>query len=52
LEELEAWAIREALLRANSVQVHAAKLLGVHRETLVNKMRRYGIERTELDGQD
>ena len=43
LEELEAWAIREAMTRTGSVQTHAARLLGIHRDTLINKLRKYGI---------
>lgn len=45
LDEIEAWAIREALGRTGGVQVQAAKLLGIHRDTLINKMKRYGIEK-------
>ncbi len=43
LEELEAWAIRRALKRAGGEKKGAAELLGVHRETLLAKMRKYGI---------
>jgi two-component system, NtrC family, response regulator HydG len=43
LEELEARAIAEALRRTNNVLVQAARLLGIHRETLINKMKKYGI---------
>jgi two-component system response regulator HydG len=43
LEQVEARVIREALGRTAGVLVHAAKLLGIHRETLINKMRKYGI---------
>ncbi len=46
LEELEALAIRQALKEAGGTVIQAAKLLGVHRETLVTKMKKYGIEKT------
>ncbi len=52
LEELEARAIREALTRTDGVLVHASKLLGIHRETLLNKMKRYEIERPRLEVSD
>jgi DNA-binding NtrC family response regulator len=45
LEALEAWAIREALARNNWNNTHAAETLGIHRETLINKIRKYRIER-------
>ncbi|HVS38030.1 MAG TPA: sigma 54-interacting transcriptional regulator [Gemmataceae bacterium] len=43
LEELEAWAIRRALQRAGGEKKRAAELLGIHRETLLAKIRKYGI---------
>jgi DNA-binding NtrC family response regulator len=49
LAELEARAIREALARTGGVLVHAAKLLDIHRETLINKMKRYDIERPRTE---
>jgi Nif-specific regulatory protein len=49
LEVLEARAIREAVARTG-VLVHAARLLGIHRETLINKMKKFGIERPRHDG--
>jgi Nif-specific regulatory protein len=45
LEELEAWAIREALAQTGGNNTHAARLLGIHRDTLISKQRKYGIER-------
>ncbi len=45
LEELEAWAIRRALARANGVQAKAAQMLGIHRSTLLDKLKKYGLER-------
>jgi len=38
LESLEKWAIGEALKRTNGNKTQAAKLLGVVRDTLSNKM--------------
>jgi Nif-specific regulatory protein len=43
LKELEARAIREALVRTNGVLIQAAELLGIHRGTLVEKMKKYDI---------
>jgi Nif-specific regulatory protein len=45
LEEIEAWAIRQALERTGGNNTHAARLLGIHRDTLIAKMKKYGIER-------
>jgi transcriptional regulator with GAF, ATPase, and Fis domain len=45
LEELEAWAIRHALERTGNNLTQAARILGVVRDTLTNKMHRYGIAR-------
>ncbi|MFP4079068.1 MAG: sigma-54 dependent transcriptional regulator [Ectothiorhodospira sp.] len=45
--ELETRLIREALERADGVVAHAAKLLGMRRTTLVEKMRKFGIHRAE-----
>jgi DNA-binding NtrC family response regulator len=47
LEDLETWAIRKALRKADGVLVQAAKELGIHRDTLLSKIRKYGIERNE-----
>jgi Nif-specific regulatory protein len=47
LEELEARAIREALRRSGGTLIQAAKLLGIHRETLASKMKQYGIPKQE-----
>ncbi len=44
LEEVEARTIREVLVRTGGARGKAAKLLGIHRETLINKIRRYGID--------
>jgi two-component system, NtrC family, response regulator HydG len=45
LEELEARTVRRALARANGVHAKAAQLLGIHRDTLLNKLKKYGLER-------
>ncbi|HEV3235610.1 MAG TPA: sigma 54-interacting transcriptional regulator [Gemmataceae bacterium] len=45
LEELEAWAIGEALKEMRGNLSKAAKILGIHRDTLSMKMKKYGIER-------
>ncbi len=43
--EVELSFIRQALDRADGVVAHAAKLLGMRRTTLVEKMRKYGLQR-------
>jgi len=43
LEELERWAIPEALKRTGGNKTQAAKLLGINRDTLASKMEKYGI---------
>ncbi len=45
LEELETWAIRQALRQTHGNISKAARLLGIVRDTLANKMKRRGIER-------
>jgi sigma-54 specific flagellar transcriptional regulator A len=47
LGELEVTLIRQALDEADGVVAHAAKLLKMRRTTLVEKMRKYGIGRSE-----
>jgi transcriptional regulator with GAF, ATPase, and Fis domain len=47
LEELEAWAIRQALRQTGSNRSQAARLLGIVRDTLINKIKKYGIEKDE-----
>ncbi len=46
LEDLEMRLIREALEEADGVVAKAAKMLGLRRTTLVEKMRKFRIERT------
>ncbi|MCU0692792.1 MAG: sigma-54 dependent transcriptional regulator [Polyangiaceae bacterium] len=45
LARRETRRIREALARAGGNQKDAAKLLGISRRTLINRIERYGIER-------
>jgi two-component system, NtrC family, response regulator HydG len=45
LEELEGHAIRQAVAQTNGNNTQSAKLLGIHRDTLITKMKKYGIER-------
>jgi DNA-binding NtrC family response regulator len=47
LEELETWAIRQALRRTQGTITQAARLLGIHRDTLMLKMKKKNIERRE-----
>jgi transcriptional regulator with PAS, ATPase and Fis domain len=44
LEELEREHIRKVLERVNYNKSRASDLLGIHRETLYNKIKRYGLE--------
>jgi len=45
LESLEAWAIRQALVQTAGNNTQAARQLGIHRDTLIAKLKKYGIER-------
>jgi sigma-54 specific flagellar transcriptional regulator A len=45
MAEMELELIQAALQQANGVVAHAAPLLGLRRTTLVEKLRKYGIER-------
>jgi Nif-specific regulatory protein len=47
LEELESWAIRQALRRTGGNVSQAARMLGIVRDTLGSKMKKYGIRREE-----
>jgi Nif-specific regulatory protein len=44
LDEIEAWAIRKALHQTAGNNVQAARLLGIARETLASKRKKYKIE--------
>ncbi len=46
---IELRLIREALERSQGVVAHAAQLLGLRRTTLVEKLRKYGIEREQIE---
>ncbi len=43
LNEIERRLIDQALQRSNGVVAHAARLLGLRRTTLVEKLRKYSI---------
>jgi two-component system, NtrC family, response regulator HydG len=49
LEALEAWAIRRALAQTDGANARAAKVLGIHRDTLIAKIKKYGIDRRPED---
>ncbi len=48
IEELEAWAIREAVKRTGGNNTKAAEMLGINRDTLIKKQKKFGINRKEL----
>jgi DNA-binding NtrC family response regulator len=43
LEELEVWAIRHALAQTKNNHTQAARILGIHRDTLIQKLKKYQI---------
>jgi Nif-specific regulatory protein len=45
LDEVEAWAIRKVLHQTKGNVAAGAKLLGIHRDTLATKLRKYGIDK-------
>jgi DNA-binding NtrC family response regulator len=49
LDELEAWAVRQALRRTEGNVTQAARVLGIVRDTLTSKMKKLGINRNCLD---
>ena len=48
LERIEVRLISQALRRANGVIAHAATTLGLRRTTLVEKLRKYGLQRDDV----
>ncbi len=50
LEDLEVRLIRHALTESGGTVAHAAALLGLGRTTLVEKMRKFGIDRNDDGG--
>ena len=48
IEELEEWAIRQAVTRTNGNNTKAAEMLGINRDTLIKKQKKFGINRKEL----
>ena len=48
IAQIELNLIRDALDRAGGVVAHAAQLLGLRRTTLVEKLRKYGVEREDV----
>jgi Nif-specific regulatory protein len=48
LDDMETWAIRQALQRTGGNITQAAKLLGVVRDTLASKIKKKGIDRADL----
>ena len=49
MANIELELIRAALAQCNGVVAHAAPLLGLRRTTLVEKLRKYGIERDSAE---
>ncbi len=47
LEDVEEWVIRHAMAQTNHVKAQAARILGINRDTLLQKLKKYGIEREE-----
>jgi Nif-specific regulatory protein len=47
LEELEMLAIRQALHKTNGNKAQAARLLHIHRDTLLMKLKKLGLEKEE-----
>jgi DNA-binding NtrC family response regulator len=45
LEALEEWAIRQALAETDGNNTQAARLLGIHRDTLINKLKKYRFDK-------
>jgi Nif-specific regulatory protein len=45
LESMEAWAIRKVMRQTKSNVAAAAKVLGIHRDTLATKLKKYDIDK-------
>lgn len=45
LEDLEKWAVRRALENSGGAVAPAARMLGIHRDTLMQKMKKYEINK-------
>jgi len=52
LTQIERRLIEQALERANGTVAHAARLLGLRRTTLVEKLRKLGLVSAELANSD
>jgi sigma-54 specific flagellar transcriptional regulator A len=50
LTQIERRLIEQALERSNGTVAHAARLLGLRRTTLVEKLRKLGLASAELAG--
>lgn len=50
MERIEVDLIRQALQRTGGVVAHAAQMLGLRRTTLVEKLRKYGLDRAAIGG--
>ncbi len=49
IEHIEASLIKQALAQSGGVVAHAAKLLNTRRTTLVEKLRKYGMQREDAE---
>jgi len=49
IEAIEAALIKQALAASSGVVAHAAKLLNTRRTTLVEKLRKYGLQREDME---
>jgi DNA-binding NtrC family response regulator len=52
IANIELRLIKQALSQANGVVAHAAKLLNTRRTTLVEKLRKYGLQRDDAASAD
>jgi Nif-specific regulatory protein len=48
LEAMEAWTIRKAMRQTKGNAAAAAKVLGIHRDTLAAKLKKYGIDKEDF----